>query len=74
MQIKIETPIDEQMAAAIVAALVLLLDADDAFVPDQEPPRSAWAVAGILAGQGLPGSHATVAWSTADRIGRASRW
>jgi hypothetical protein len=74
MQIKIETPIDEQMAAAIVAALSLLLDADDAPVPDLEPARSAWAVAGMLEGQGLPGTRAMVAWATADRIGRASRW
>jgi hypothetical protein len=74
MQIKIETPIDDQMAAAIMAALALLLDAENAPVPDLEPRRSAWARAGILEGQGLPGTRSAVAWSTADRIGRASRW
>jgi hypothetical protein len=74
MQIKIETPIDDQTAAAIMAALALLLDTNDAPMPDLEPPHSAWAVAGILEGQGLPGTRSAVAWATADRIGRASRW
>ncbi|MDZ4718906.1 MAG: hypothetical protein SH847_10690 [Roseiflexaceae bacterium] len=74
MQIKIETAIDDQTAAAIVAALEIMLRADGSHSAAPEPAQSAWAAAGTLAGQGLPGAKGRVTWSTADRIGRAARW
>jgi hypothetical protein len=72
MQILITTPIDEQTAAAVVAAVALVLAERRPAM--SMPPRSAWATAGIYAGQGLPAARGAAGWSAADRIGRAGRW
>jgi hypothetical protein len=46
MQIEITTQVDEETAAAIVAAIALLL-ADEGPADLSAPRRSAWALAGI---------------------------
>lgn len=74
MQIQIDSQIDDQMAAAIMAAVEIVLSAEDRRAPETDESRSAWSTAGVLASQGLPGARGRVGWSTADRAGRAARW
>jgi hypothetical protein len=64
MHVEIQSPIDEETAAAIVAAVCLLLSQADPALAPPTRPRSAWASAGIRENQrafemGRPGDTET---------------
>ena len=69
MQIHVTPPVDEETAAAILAALAAL--EDQPAPPVRMPSR--WATAGTLAAQGAGAVRANVTWRTADRMHRYGR-
>ena len=74
MNIRIQGTVDEETAAAIVAAAELVLAAEKRATVRAEPKRSAWATAGRLAALGIPSARGEAGWSDAERAGRAGRW
>lgn len=75
MQVQFTPTPDEDIAAAILAALTSYIEPG---APDEPgaAASSAWRAAGVLAAQGLPTARGAGAatWSTAERAGRAGRW
>ena len=63
MQIDVTPPVDEEIVAAILAALAAL--EDQPAPPTRMPSR--WATAGTLAAQGAGAVRADITWRTADR-------
>ena len=74
MNIQIDGTIDEETAAAIVAAVELTLAVENRVATQAQPQRSPWATAGRLAALGIPSARGSVGWSDAERVGRAGRW
>jgi hypothetical protein len=74
MELQIEGTIDEETAAAIVAAVELMVAAEKRATVKGEPQRSAWATAGRLAALSIPSARGVAGWSDAERVGRAGRW
>ncbi|HWQ11591.1 MAG TPA: hypothetical protein VNL77_02255 [Roseiflexaceae bacterium] len=67
-------PLDEDLAAAVLAAVVLYTEAEAAA---EEPAcRPAWRAAALIAAQGIAPARGVGAtsWATAERAGRAARW
>lgn len=68
--------IDDDLIAAILAAIHLYLAAEEVETTDTTLPRSSWQSAALIAVQGglpAPGKVAAT-WSTVDRVSRAARW
>ena len=70
------TPIDDDLAAAVIAAVHCFIAQE---LPDQRSellPRPAWRAAAALAAQRLPPvrNAAYMSWSAAERASRESHW
>jgi hypothetical protein len=70
MQIAFTTLVDEETAAAILAALAILDTGDPELAA---PPDTSWARAGQLAAQGSAIGRGPVQWRTVERAGWRSR-
>jgi hypothetical protein len=65
--------LDEDLAAAVLAALALYLEAEQQAA---SATRSAWQVAALVASQGIAPAAGIgqIGWANTDRAGRMGRW
>jgi hypothetical protein len=76
MQIRLTPTPDDDIAAAVIAAIAFQIEQAPVDEGPETPARMAWQAAAKFATQGLPparnGAHAS--WHAAERARRADRW
>ena len=76
MQITLKPTPDDDIAAAVSAAIAAMIAPEAAGDTPGAPARSAWQAGGALVAQGMPAARngAFAAWHAVARAQRADRW